>query len=159
MPELGTVDAKSVVVTGPGPGMAPSEAKGEPLTIVAAVLDPACNPAQDASLHIWHTDAHGLYRPPGTEQCCYYQGDVRTDARGRFRMDGVRPAQYPEPGAPPAHIHLEIRHASGRLNAEIVFTDATATPGPIRSDTEVSVALRRNADGTWYGETAFVLAA
>jgi protocatechuate 3,4-dioxygenase beta subunit len=137
--------------------MAPSEAKGEPLTIVAAVLDAACNPAQGASVHVWHTDSRGLYRPPGTEQCCFYQGDVRTDARGRFRMDGVRPAQYPVPGAPPAHIHLEIRHASGGLNAEIQFADRTATPGPIQSSDLVYITLRRNPDGTWYGETAFVL--
>src|ERR687893_336483 len=78
-------------------------------------------PAAGASVRVWHTDAAGEYGPRGTERCCYYGGTVAADANGRFRLDTIRPAQYPQADAPPAHVHLEIRHPSGHLETEIIF--------------------------------------
>jgi protocatechuate 3,4-dioxygenase beta subunit len=121
------------------------------------VFNPSCMPVEGAHVRLWHTDARGLYGPPGTQQCCYYGGTVRTDRNGLFRLETIRPAQYPEAGAPPAHIHLEIRHSSGQLTTEIVLAESALTG----SHGTVPMLLRsvRDQDGgnSWYGEATLVL--
>jgi hypothetical protein len=159
-PRAGPVDAGSVLVPVPTNGLSASTARGQALVIVALVLDSTCTPVEGANLNIWHTDAEGRYGPAGTERCCYYGGTVRTDRDGRFRIDTIRPAQYPESGAPPAHIHLEIRHASGRLDTEIVFTETPGPTIPARPSNIVTVYLSSSGTGddtSWYGEVTFVL--
>jgi protocatechuate 3,4-dioxygenase beta subunit len=107
-------------------------------------------------VHLWHTDARGLYAPAGSDGCCYYDGTVRTDQSGRFRLHTIRPAQYPVVNAPPAHIHVEIRHPAGNLNTEIIFGTAPST-GPVTpSGDVVRVGLRKDGAG-WRGEAVFVL--
>jgi protocatechuate 3,4-dioxygenase beta subunit len=151
------MDLGSVLVPGPSNGLPATTAKGEPLVIVAAVLDPACRPAAGATVSVWHTDSRGLYRPAGSsEECCYYQGLILADRNGRFRLETIRPAQYPEPGAPPAHIHLELRHGSGRLFTEIVFIPEPDPVASVRASQTVPVHLTQR-DGAFYGEVTFVL--
>jgi protocatechuate 3,4-dioxygenase beta subunit len=150
---VGEADAGSVVKPGPTDGLPPSKARGEPLVLAAVVLDPACRPASGASLDIWHTDADGYYRPEGTEACCYYRSAAQTDHNGRFRLETIRPGRYNTTNAPPAHIHLEIRHPSGQLQTEFVFpTGARGDP----VDGTTPVALVRRGD-TWYGEVVLLL--
>jgi protocatechuate 3,4-dioxygenase beta subunit len=156
VPAMAAVDPASVLVPGPSDGLAPTTARGEPMIIVGVVLDPACRPAAGATLNIWHTDSRGLYRPAGRSQGNYYQGVVLTDANGRFRLESIRPAQYPEPGAPPAHVHLELRHDSGRLNSEIIFTTDPAPVTTVRSGRRMPIFLFQR-DNAFYGEVAFVL--
>jgi protocatechuate 3,4-dioxygenase beta subunit len=156
LPTLPPVARGSVVVPGPTGGLGPSEAGGEPLVIEAVVLDAACQPLSGASVDLWHTDARGIYRPEGSDGL-YYHGSVRTDENGRLRIETIRPAQYPEPGAPPPHIHFDIRHSAARLQTEIVFTD---TPAPTRftaGTNTVPIPLTR-VDGAWHGQAALVIA-
>lgn len=160
-PAVGPVEPGSVLVPGPTNGLPPSDARSERMTIVAAVLDGTCRPAAGASVRVWHTDAAGEYGPTGTERCCYYGGTVTADANGRFRLDTIRPAQYPQPNAPPAHVHLEIRHPSGRLDTEIIFTDGPAPAEPVLPSQQIAVSLTRAGtapDEPWYGEVTFALA-
>jgi protocatechuate 3,4-dioxygenase beta subunit len=114
---------------------------------------------------VWHTDAAGRYGPPtdgSTDEikCCYYQGTVSTDRRGGFRLETVRPGRYTQRNGPPAHIHLEIQHASGSLMAELIFArDSTPSAG-VEHDGTVSVPLHKIHDAhgdAWYGEVALVL--
>src|SRR5262245_7038861 len=49
-PRAGPVDPGSVLVPGPTNGLAASAARGQPLVIVAVVLDRACAPATGAEL-------------------------------------------------------------------------------------------------------------
>ena len=157
MPPVVPVDPASVVKPGPSNGLPQTTARGEPMVIVGVVLDPACRPAAGATVNLWHTDSAGLYAPKGsTEECCYYQGTVLTDANGQFRLESIRPAQYPEPGAPPAHVHLELRHTSGKLNPEIVFTTNPAPVTTVRPSHTAPVFLGQR-DNAFYGEVAFVL--
>jgi protocatechuate 3,4-dioxygenase beta subunit len=145
-----------VLRPGPSNGLAASTAVGEPLALAALVLGADCGPAAGAEVNLWHADARGRYGPEGSEECCYYAGTVRTDPAGRFRLDTVRPARYPERGAPPAHIHLEIRHPAGRVDTELIF-DRPAPTGPAGPSGHVlPVALRRDGPG-WRGEVVFVL--
>lgn len=155
--EAGDVQAEAVLVPGPGNGLPQSPSRGEALVIVGAVLDARCGPAADASLRLWHTDARGAYGPAEGE-CCYYQGNVRTDRNGRFRLETIRPGRYAEGNAPPAHIHLEIRHESGALDTEIVFVGDPGVPtAPVGG--YAPVTLRRAGEGhrSWYGESTLVL--
>ena len=158
VPTTAPVDPGSVLVPGPTNGLPATPARGEAMVIMGVVLDPACRPAAGATVNIWHTDARGLYHPEGTEACCFYQGVALTDPNGRFRLETIRPAQYPEPGAPPAHIHLELRHGSGRQEAEIMFTADQAPATSVRASRTVPVHLSQR-DGAHYGEAAFVLEA
>jgi protocatechuate 3,4-dioxygenase beta subunit len=158
VPAPGSVDAASVLVPGPVNGLPASSAGGgEKLTFVATVLDLGCQSVAGATVRVWHTDAAGLYGPgTGTDECCYFGGTVTTDANGRFRLDTIRPAQYPQAGAPPAHIHFEMRHDVGRLDTEIVFFTGTPAPNQAGAGHVVPVDLTRSGDG-WSGATAFVL--
>lgn len=157
-PIASPVDPGSVLVPGPSNGLPESDEPAERLVIVATVLGPDCQPATGATVNLWHTDSRGDY---GNEQieCCYYWGTVSTDRAGLFELDSIRPGQYREPNAPPAHIHLEITHASGRLMTEIVFADDPDVP-PGEREGVVPVALRETGSGearTWRGEVTFVL--
>lgn len=153
----GLVDAGSVLIPGPINGVPASDAVGEKLTITATVLEPSCRPAQGAEVRVWHTDARGLYAPAGSQnECCFFGGTVRTDQNGRFRLDTIRPAEYPEAGGPPAHIHFEIRHTSGELDTEIVFVASAPTAGPIGSSDVLPIVLGTSAQG-WHGEATLVL--
>jgi protocatechuate 3,4-dioxygenase beta subunit len=152
------VDPGSVVVPGPSNGLPQSDAPAERLVILATVLGPDCRPATGATVNLWHTDSRGDYGNEEVE-CCYYWGTVSTDRAGLFELDSIRPGQYREPDAPPAHIHLEITHGSGRLMTEIVFADDPDVP-PGEREGVVPVALRETGSGdakTWRGEVTFVL--
>jgi protocatechuate 3,4-dioxygenase beta subunit len=155
VPGSGPVEAGSVLVPGPINGLPASDAVGEKLTLTATVLEPGCGPASGAEIRVWHTDAKGLYGPAQGD-CCYYGGTVTTDSNGRFKLDTIRPAQYPYPGAPPAHIHFEIRHTSGELDTEILFRSGSPPAGPIGPAHAVPVVLSKSGN-EWQGETAFVL--
>jgi hypothetical protein len=156
VPAAGQVDARSVLIPGPINGVPASDAGGEKLTIIATVLEPGCRPASGAEIRLWHTDARGLYAPSGgQDECCFFGGTVRTDQNGRFRLDTIRPGKYPGQNGP-AHIHFEIRHASGDLDTEIVFAADAPTAGPIGPSHVLPVRLRRSGGG-WYGESTFVL--
>jgi hypothetical protein len=154
-PGAGTAAASSQLIPVPSNGLPRSTAKGQPLVIEAIVLDRNCRPATSAWVNLWHTDARGLYGPR-RNQCCYYAGTVRTDDGGRFRLRSIRPAQYPVPDAPPAHVHLEIRHAAGDLDTEIIFAGGTPPDRVIPSGHVVPMALSGDGAG-WRGAVVFVL--
>jgi protocatechuate 3,4-dioxygenase beta subunit len=156
VPSTVPVDLGSVLVPGPSNGLPTTSAKGEVMVIVAAVLDPSCRPAAGTTVTVWHTDSRGLYGPGGGDDCCYYRGLTLADRNGRFRLETIRPAQDPEPGAPPAHVHLELRHGSGRLFTEIVFTTDPDPVTSVRASRAVPVHLIER-DGAFYGEVTFVL--
>jgi protocatechuate 3,4-dioxygenase beta subunit len=152
-PVAGTATVE--VIPGPTNGVPAASTPGAPLVIEAAVLDAACQPAAGANVRIWHTDATGLYGPE-TDRCCYYAGTVATDDAGRFRMRTIRPAQYPVPDAPPAHIHLEISHRGEPLETEIIFRDEPPPSMAPPTGQVLPIVLRPDGAG-WRGEALFVL--
>jgi hypothetical protein len=152
----GRADAVATLRPGPSQGKPETTAAGEALVIDAVVLDLACAPAGGTELRIWHTDARGLYGPKGGDDCCFYEALGRTDHSGRFRLETIRPAQYPEANAPAAHIHVRLDHAGRRHEVTMVFgfgsPPATVTPtnGP------VIVPLSHDSAG-WRGEAVILL--
>ncbi|MCW6010832.1 hypothetical protein K1W54_40725 [Micromonospora sp. CPCC 205371] len=147
--------AEAVVRPGPTNGL-PASPGGDALVIETIVLDRECRPAAGADLRIWHTDAQGRYGPADTEKCCYYEGTVRTDQNGRFRLETIRPAQYPEANSPPAHIHMEIRHGSTDLTTQFVFGIASP-PGAVGRGRRVPAGGPRRAGDGWHGDAVLVL--
>jgi protocatechuate 3,4-dioxygenase beta subunit len=129
--EMGTVASKAPwhVRLGPGeslkatPANVKASRRGRPLVISGHVLAASCaTPLVGATVHVWQTNGDGEYGPSrGTEiRCCYLQGTMTTDARGRYRFETVKPGLY----GGPAHIHFQVRDQHGHeLTTELLFAD------------------------------------
>ena len=97
---------------GPVARIAPADEAGEPLRIEGTVYDPEGRPAHGVIVYAYHTDAEGVYPPaPDAEGWAARHGRLRgwarTDERGRYRFDTIRPAGYPGRDAP-QHVHMHV---------------------------------------------------
>jgi protocatechuate 3,4-dioxygenase beta subunit len=94
-------------------------------------------PLAGASVAVWQTNAAGEYGPgqgTGAERCCYLAAAVRTDQRGGYRLETVKPGHYKgEAAPPPAHIHFEVQHpdATGLLTELLFEGDPRLQPGVV----------------------------
>jgi catechol 1,2-dioxygenase len=143
-------DAPSRLRLGPSPelrGSARAQAaarRGQRLLVSGTVYAADCTtPLAGATLNVWQTDADGIYGPGhGTANitCCYLQGSLRTDARGRYQFTTVKPGHYKgQADAPPAHIHLEVSHPdAGGLMTELLFEGDPAVQGNVARLTTVA---------------------
>jgi catechol 1,2-dioxygenase len=135
-------DAPSRVRLGPAPELrgsaraAAAARHGQRLLVSGTVYAADCaTPLAGATLQVWQTDADGVYGPGhGTANitCCYLQGTLRTDARGRYEFTTVKPGRYQGlTDPPPAHIHFDVRHPdAGGLMTELLFEgDPSLSPG------------------------------
>jgi Dioxygenase len=135
-------DAPSRLRLGPAAGLRGSKRaqaaarRGQRLLVSGTVYAADCaTPLAGATLQVWQTDADGVYGPghgTGSLQCCYLQGALRTDARGRYEFTTVKPGRYQgEAQPPPAHIHFEVSHPdAGGLMTELLFEgDPSLSPG------------------------------
>jgi protocatechuate 3,4-dioxygenase beta subunit len=135
-------DAPSRMALGPSPELRGSARaktaarRGQRLLVTGTVYAADCaTPLAGATLQVWQTDADGVYGPghgTGSLTCCYLQGELRTDARGRYRFTTVKPGHYKgEAEPPPAHIHFEVSHPDARgLMTELLFEgDPALAPG------------------------------
>ena len=111
---------------------------GERLVVEGTVYRADCRtPLAGASVAVWQTNAAGEYGPgQGTsgERCCYLAAALRTDQRGRYRIETVKPGHYKgEAEPPPAHIHFEVQHpdATGLLTELLFEGDPRLQPGAL----------------------------
>src|SRR6266508_3805365 len=85
---------------GPGLRVKPSAAaiaasrRGQRLVVSGTVYAPDCTtPLEGAVVHLWQANGDGVYGPgpqgPGEVRCCYLQGTLRTNARGRYQVETV----------------------------------------------------------------------
>lgn len=89
-------------------------------------------PAPDVVIYFWQTDHAGYYSPKdGMDEKArrhgHIRGWVKTDNEGRYSIQTIRPAPYPDETMP-AHIHLAIKEpdvASEYYTDEINFEDDT----------------------------------
>jgi protocatechuate 3,4-dioxygenase beta subunit len=136
-------DAPSTARLGPGmevPRTAATVAKGrsgQRLVVSGTVYRADCvTPLAGASIVVWQTNAEGEYGPgqgTGNSPCCYLAAALRTDRRGRYRLETVKPGHYKgEADPPPAHIHFEVRHpeADGVLTELLFEGDPRLGPYP-----------------------------
>ncbi len=82
---------------------------GESLYVTGQVFGPdGETPLPDVHLHVYHTDAAGLYAPPGTPDGTHrLRGDLWTNVEGRYAFRTIRPGAYPNT-ATPQHIHFVV---------------------------------------------------
>lgn len=92
--------------------IAPKDEPGEPMVVRGVVYDTDGDPAPGVIVYAYHTDATGEY--PRAEEYSGWarrHGElrawVRTEERGRYRFDTIRPASYPNQSIP-AHVHMHI---------------------------------------------------
>lgn len=84
---------------------------GEPMVVSGRIFAAdGRTPAAGVTLHVYHTDARGLYSerdgrggPPDPR----IKGSMKTDGDGRYEFRSVRPASYPGTRNP-QHIHAKV---------------------------------------------------
>ena len=104
--------------------VAPAGEPGQPITVSGVVVGPDTKPIPHASLYVYQTDGEGYYgvKPQSDNRNPRLKLLLRTDARGAYSFETIKPGSYPNSRIP-AHIHFEVS-AAGRapLVFEIVFT-------------------------------------
>ena len=124
--------------TAPSAGrLAPAGEPGTPINVSGVVVGPDGAPVAGASLYAYQTDHEGYYgvKPVSNSSDPRLKIFLRSDAKGAWSFDTVRPGSYPNSKAP-AHIHFEVS-AKGFANRffEIVF----------EGDPYVTPEMRKNA--------------
>jgi protocatechuate 3,4-dioxygenase beta subunit len=95
--------------------IAPLQEEGMRLVISGIVYEKdGKTPAKDVIIYVYHTNNQGLYPKKGDEQGNgkrhgYLRGWMKTDARGRYRFNTIKPAPYQTHGGEPAHIHYTVK--------------------------------------------------
>jgi protocatechuate 3,4-dioxygenase beta subunit len=88
---------------------------GEPLTVTGLVLGTDCKPVRHALLDFWQCDGGGEYDNEGYR----LRGHQFADARGRFRLETVRPGLYT---GRTRHIHVKVQRPRGEvLTTQLYF--------------------------------------
>ena len=96
--------------------LVPTSEPGQRLRVQGTVRDAAGRPLPGALLYVYQTSAKGWY----SDKAAHISGGdtrharlfayLRTDAAGRYEIQTIRPAGYPESDLP-AHIHVRIEAA------------------------------------------------
>jgi protocatechuate 3,4-dioxygenase beta subunit len=117
--------------------VAPQGEPGQSLRVSGVVVGRDGAPVAAASLYIYQTDHEGYYgvKPASDNRNPRLKLYLRSDAKGAWSFETVKPGSYPNSRVPP-HIHFEVS-AAGRAPKifEIVF----------EGDSFVTDDMRRNA--------------
>jgi protocatechuate 3,4-dioxygenase beta subunit len=95
--------------------IAPEGSAGEPLILEGTVRDAGGRAVAGVIVYAYQTDAGGIYPRPepssglGREAVRHgrFRGFVRSDERGHYRFDTIRPGGYPDTEIP-QHIHMHV---------------------------------------------------
>lgn len=154
--------------TGPAVWLAGEMEPGEPMTISGSLLDKKKKPLPGYILYVYQTDATGRYTKTGDETGVqkwhgHLHGWVQTDADGRFEINSIRPAPYPNGGIP-AHLHCAVKPPNGEpfyINDFVFADDPLVTKTYLKrlsyDGGDGVVDLQKNENGEWIGERVLVL--
>ena len=121
--------------------LSPVGEPGEPLTVSGTVVGADGSPISGASLYVFQTDHEGYYgvKPASDNRNPRLKLYLRSDAKGAWSFDTVKPGSYPNSQIP-AHLHFEVS-APGRRNRvfEIVFEGGRFVTDRMRNDPAFSV--------------------
>lgn len=72
-------------------------------------------PASGVILYFYHTNAKGIYSPAPdatglARRHGHLRGWIKTNAKGEYKINTIRPASYPNRGIP-AHVHMIVKEA------------------------------------------------
>jgi protocatechuate 3,4-dioxygenase, beta subunit len=138
----------------------PANEPGTPLLVSGRIVAAdGKTPVEGATLHVYHTDARGLYSekdgrggPPDPR----LKGRMKTDRDGRYEFRSIRPASYPGTRNP-QHIHAEVYGAgyAQRWIPEYWFDDDPLINDDMRArysglgSFSPIVTVRRGLDGVF----------
>jgi protocatechuate 3,4-dioxygenase beta subunit len=150
--------------------IAPPDEPGEAMRIEGTVVDALGRPAPGVVVYAYHTNARGIYPRderlrgrPGYRHGTL-RGWARTDDRGHYRFDTIRPVGYPGTDMP-AHVHMhviEIGHCTYYIDS-IEFLDDPRLPRTARESRDGCrggcglVMPRRDENGVWHVTRDIVL--
>jgi protocatechuate 3,4-dioxygenase beta subunit len=127
--------------------MTPDGEPGEPLVVEGTVRGAGGKALAGVSVFAYQTGADGIYGPKGNADP-RLRVSLRTDERGRYRFETVRPGSYPGTRVP-AHIHFHVTPPGGREGvSEVVFEGDPFVTARMRADPFFAVRpVERGADG------------
>lgn len=100
--------------------MTPEGEPGEALVVEGTVTGAGGGPLEGVSVFAYQTGADGVYGPRGNSDP-RLRVHLRTDERGRYRFETVRPGSYPGTRIA-AHIHFHVTPpGGGERVSEVVF--------------------------------------
>jgi protocatechuate 3,4-dioxygenase beta subunit len=121
--------------------VAPQGEPGQPLKVTGIVVGPDGAAIAGASLYVYQTDHEGYYgvKPASDNRNPRLKFFLRSDTRGEWSFDTVKPGSYPNSRVP-SHIHFEVS-TPGRAPRffEIVFEGDPFVTDRMRSDPAFSV--------------------
>ena len=95
--------------------IAPHDEPGERMILEGRVIDTDGKGIPGVTVYVYHTDNDGVYSETNDNRDPRLCGLILTDEKGRYRIDTIRPAGYPDARVP-AHVHFRIY--GGKLDDE-----------------------------------------
>ncbi len=148
--------------------LTPTGEPGEQLVIRGTIFKPdGKTPAPDVILYVYQTDNRGLYSKGKNQQHAirhgHLRGWVKTNAKGEYEFNTIRPASYPN-SKNPQHIHPIIYEPNKGYYwiDEYLFDDdplLTATErshAPNRGGSGI-IKVTKDTNGVWHGKRDIVL--
>ena len=147
----------------------PAGEPGDPLVLTGVVYQTdGKTPAPGVIVYAYHTNTGGVYPTRGDEQGWgrrhgYLRGWAKTNERGEYRFETIRPGGYPG-RTDPAHIHMIVKEPDRQEYwiDEVVFeddprvTDRYRTAQQNRGGNGV-IRLSRDQSGGWSGRRDIIL--
>ncbi|NOT45471.1 MAG: hypothetical protein HOP14_12790 [Acidobacteria bacterium] len=129
---------------------------GDRFVVTGRALDDGA-PVANVSIYVFHVDAEGFYSRDGlnSDENARLFGTLRTDQRGRYRYETIRPSGY---GELSAHVH-QVINASGYkprlfdlwLGDDPILARNRAS-GRNLPPAEWIRAVTRDTNGVWHAE-------
>lgn len=136
---------------------------GERMVITGRVVDEDCRPVAAALLDVWQADMNGDYDLDSVEY--RLRGQVLTGEDGAYRIETIRPGNYPDlGGVRPAHLHFMIGKPGFRQVATQLYFEGDPYLAPndsctgCGSDDAARITPLVTRDGVLHGELEIVLA-
>lgn len=148
--------------------LAKKDEPGTRLKISGTVYKPdGKTPAKDIVLYIYHTDAQGLYSVAQDQVHAkrhgHLRGWVRTNERGEFKINSIRPSAYPRENIP-AHIHIFVKERGKTLYYidEVWFDDDPLITSEMKRKAQqrggdLLIHLTQDSKKIWKGELTITL--
>lgn len=156
----GTAEAPAEL--GPRLTIADEAEPGERLLIRGTVFEPdGATPAPGAVLYLYHTNADGIYATRGDEsgngqRHGYLRGWLRTDGRGAYEIETIRPGNYPGRDAA-SHIHVTVQEPDGTPEYWLPSFKFADDPLLDEDPDAPNVLELERRNGTWVGRRDIVL--
>lgn len=148
--------------------LAKKDEPGTRLEISGTVYKPdGKTPAKDIVLYLYHTDAQGLYSAAPDQVHAkrhgHLRGWVRTNERGEFKINSIRPAPYPRENIP-AHIHIFVKEPGKSLYYidEVWFDDDTLVTSEMKRKAnqrggDLLIHLTQDSKNRWIADLTIIL--